>query len=430
MALAGSQGKHVQVGWAFEATAGVPVAPTNFLRVRSFKMLPVPMFVPLENMDPSGQKLEPEILGWQLPFEIDFQPDVNTLARLLLHLRGFGSLTNPTAGVYIWTLRNLLSSDSPVSGIDTLSIEGDCDDDVARLLMGGVIEEMTQRIENGKFMGLTLKGMAAHFTHFDEPDFDVDGTTYLGDLRLRGRSDLSDVTGIKCTTGGALDGTALVKIKRAGAYGSSTTAITAGAWTRMLDETDDVNTISGDPLEPAEMLFTSGGTLSANDEWSVDTGRTKATATYSSRPPLTGVGAACDVGGVTYYVNGATIAHKFPRTEDRVLGSKFPIGFRNDVAEDWKITLTRKYTDRVLFEKLLNGASAAFTLDTYGAKIGSTAYRDRWRRYFANVRVSKAGSDPDKAGTLEEQIELTPFYDGSSQPCVDTLNCGVSALVG
>jgi hypothetical protein len=64
-----------------------------------------------------------------------------------------------------------------------------------------------------------------------------------------------------------------------------------------------------------------------------------------------------------------------------------------------------------------------------GDQISSTIYRELWRRNFAQVQIANAGADPDKSGSLDEQIVIEPSFDGSNALCVDTFNNTLATLL-
>jgi hypothetical protein len=130
---------------------------------------------------------------------------------------------------------------------------------------------------------------------------------------------------------------------------------------------------SGDPLEPMEYCVTGSpaGTFTTNDEQTYAMARTRGVASFSARNPLSIAGMTVTIGGTTYYIGGVDIEHTRPRIARRA-GSKFPIDYLNDGIENWKITLTRKYTDRVAWDLLKSGSPP---LSTFRFRATSSARR-------------------------------------------------------
>lgn len=419
------QGKKGQLGWGFEPSAGTQATSFYFLRYSSLEFSPKRPYEYTKNMHSRGLRLQGFNEIVQLPFKFSFEPDVNTLTRLRAHLRGFASIAT-AGGVSTWTLRDLLPSDSLASPLDTISLEADRDDSYATLLLNGVLEEMDLKIEKNKLVSVTCSGMAGHYTHLADAANLVTAGTFSGRVLVRGKiSDPENTTDdikVKVTTGGALNGTAQVKFTRgATAYGSTTYPVTAGQWITVILADDNPNGASGDPLEPLQIMFTSGGTLSLNDEWAFDAKRAKQTATYSSLNPLHAVGATFAIGGTSYVIENCDIKFQRPRTERRGCGSKFTEGFVDDGIQKWSISLTRQYTDRALYNLLTSGASATFDVNIYGDRIGSTTSRERWRLYFPAVQVSDAGADPTTEKHLQEKITLEAYFDASNPDCTETI---------
>lgn len=428
MALSGAQGKFAQAAWGFEASPGVMASSWNFVRVKSIEALPEIPLVPTENMNPRGQKLEPFNLEKRLPFKFSFQPTVNELMRLRLHMRGYGTLANPTTGVYVSTLREFETGDTPVSGIDTLSFEFDRDDGVALLLLGCVLTEMAFKVEHGKFVECTVSGMAARYTYQnDAVETSVNAAFSTSRLLTRGRA-AADYT-IKATTGGALDGTAEVKVSEDGSYGGAAIPVTAGSWIDAVGDDDDPSTISDDVYDPAQFMITSGGALTLDDLFTIDSERTKMSPTYVAQNPLSGVGATLKIGGTSYNAMNFDVVFRRPYDEDRAVGSKYTSGFVEGEFVEWEIQLVRKYTSRALLALLEAGSSATVDVDIYGDRIAATAYRERLRFYWAAAKFDSAGTNVTSAGALEETVVLMPYDNESDSTCVETINHTLSALV-
>lgn len=332
-----------------------------------------------------------------------------------------------------WAIRDLQTGDSLAETIDTLSVEGDRDDDIAQLNLGVVLTGREIKIEKNKVTEVTFEGMSQHYTHHNDPEMTTTGGTYTGKLYIRGNQapSVADDLYVKCTTSGALDGTALVKLKRTSAatYDGTTYAITANTWYDFIIE-DDVTQASGDPLEPVQFMFSDGGTLSANDEWEIVAERTKYAATYSTRNLLSGAGVKIYVAGSTTpsIIETCTIKTTVAKPERRSVGSKYPEGFLEGDPEMHEIALARKYTDRAFYEYLQTAEDIVVDVDMYGDPIGRGDYRERWRLLYNQVQVEDAGADASTPGALPEQIKLFAHGDSNTAVCNETIVCTLSSL--
>jgi len=549
MALLGSQGKRSQVGFGAETDSACQKADTfRFAKVMSFNAKPSRPLEATKNMDPSGRPLKRRNEIVNLPVKFGLQPDVDTVALLNAHLRGYASIASPTlaaaptvalagsgagnvengahyykvtfvspagetsggtasaaatvvdkttngkvaltaialgptgttarkiyrtvagdpvTGAYlllttisdnttaiytdntadaslgaaiptttqprVWTIRDLQTGDSLAQVIDTLSFEFDRDDDVAQLNLGTVLTGREIKIEKNKVVEVTYEGMSQHYTHADDPDMTTTGGTYTGKLHVRGNQAPSAIADLyaKCTTGGALDGTALIKIKRTSgaSYGATTYAVTANVWMDVIIE-DGVTQASGDALEPMQIMFSDGGTLSTNDEWHIVATRTKYAATYSTRNLLSGAGVKIYVDGeaTPRVIESCTIKTTVEKPERRGVGSKYNEGFVEGNPEMHEITLARQYTDRDFYEWLQTAEDIVVDVDMLGDAIGRGDYRERWRLYFYAVQVEDGGADAGTPGALPESIKLFAHGDATTVVCTETIQGTLASL--
>jgi hypothetical protein len=434
--LLGSEGKFAQLAFGVEQIAGQKAATMYYGKAKAgaFKFTPDrPLTFP-KGGNLRGQQNKGLNTHVDLPFSFGLDADVDTITRLNTHLRGYGSIATLSAPAYAWTTRDFIKNvDSMSSVYDTLSIEGDKDDGTATLLLGCVLTKSKMKVADKALIDMSFEGMAQHYTEHNDGAWSTNGGTFTGRVLIRGNrlkdaSTDANALKFKATTPGA-PGTALIKwTKGAVAYGSNTRLTTLNTWYPLL-LADDSNA-SGDPLEPMEYCVTGSpaGTFTTNDEQTYAMARTRGVATFSARNPLSMVGMTVTIAGVTYVIGGVDIEHTRPRVARRA-GSKFPFDYLNDGEENWKITLTRKYTDRVAWDLLKSGAVAALDMQIQGDQISSTIYRELWRRNFAQVQIANAGADPDKSGSLDEQIVIEPSFDGSNALCVDTFNNTLATLL-
>lgn len=433
MALLGSEGKYVQLGFGVEPIAGTGATVWQYARIKNLKMKPERPLTFSKNNTSRGAQLKGRNLSVHIPIAFSFDPDVDTLTRLNAHFRGYAGVPADNTGSYTWTIRDFIKgTDTMSTSYDTLAIEGDRDDGFAQIVYGAVLDSRKIKIADKQLVDVAFAGVGQHYTDHGPDVVSADGGTYTGHCMIRGTRVSEASTTVttlkyKCTTLGALDGTAKVKwTKGAVDYGATEHAVVSGIWYPLL-VADDTNA-SGDPLEPMEFCFLSGGTLSLNDERTFAFARTKGTASYSTRNPLTAVAMSCKIAGTSYVVESAEIDTTRPYLEHRGGGSRYPYRFLHNGLDDWKITLTRKYTDRVLWDLLKAGTAATFDVDVLGDQWGATAFYDRWRLYFPQIQVAEAGSDPDKPGALDEKIIVEPSWDGTNPVCTETMVNSLATL--
>jgi hypothetical protein len=426
-----SQGAFSQAVYGFETDQFGQKSATGYgLKVANLNFKPKPTFERTRNIDPRGQRQRGRILKFDLPISFEIEPSVDNLARLRAHHQGYAAITNTATGVYTWAIRDLLAADSMASDLSSFWFEGDRDDDCAQLNLGCVIDEMDLKIATSKLVSTKFSGMSSHFSHLNDPFETAVNAAYTGTLLVRGNRNGTDLAA-KITTAGALDGTAKVKFTEgATAYGSVSYDVVANEWMNVI--LADGNHASGDPLDPVQVCFTDGGTLTLNDEWAIDTTRTRiASPTYPSRNPLTAVGMTLSIGGTEYVIDNADIKFKRPTKERRGGGSKYPYSMLRDGTREWSIKLMRDYTDRDLYLKMLSGEAAAFDCTIGGDKIATVSavtYFEQWRLYSSNVQVTDAGADVPNEKQLPESIDIAPFWDGSTVEMQETIICTVSSL--
>lgn len=437
MALLGSQGKWSQLRWGFEGVAaGTQAAALGYAtRVKNLKMLPERPLVHSSNFSPRGP-LKGRNHQTTLPLSFDTEPDVDSIARLQMHLRGYGAISTLAVGAYKFSIRDFEKGvDSMASIIDTISAEGDRDDGTAQLTIGAVLEKAKLKIEGGKLVNLSYDGMGQHFTHHGDAAAVVGPASWTGRLLLRGNVDpaITAQLRIKCSTAGALDGTAQVKCSTDGGSTYSTTeiAIVAGTWNRFIRS--DGSNASAEATDPLEFMMTLGsGNLVAGgtpDEWSFANARVKGSPTYSTRIPLSGAGATYTIAGTVYHIQNCDMEIDVPKIPNFACGSRYPQGFLNDGVATTKITLSRKYTDRVLYNRILSGAVGTLEIKILGDYIAATGFRETWRHYFAQMQIDDAGSDPNNEKSMDEQIVIKPSFDGTNPMHLEEITCTLSALV-
>jgi hypothetical protein len=295
---------------------------------------------------------------------------------------------------------------------------------------------MELKVARGKFASCKLSGMACHFTHMADPAFITNGATYTGKPNVRGNRLDADATNtavnviMKASTGGALNGTAQVKFSTTGvAYGAVAYPVGAGQWIDAIGP--DGNHLSGDPLNPIQVMFSTGGTLALNDEWSINVQRAMPALSYPTRNPLTGIKLEVTIGGVSYDIENFDLKFTRPRKARRGSGL-YPKSILDDGNRAVSIKISRDYVDNALFQKMLSSTAVTFQVIVNGDKIATVAnvtYYEYWKLYSANAQVIKAGSDPTGPKHLQESIDIVPFFDGTSVDMTEQIRCTLSTLV-
>lgn len=342
-----------------------------------------------------------------------------------------GAAAPTTTQPAVWTVRDIQTGESVATLIDTQSFEFDKDDDAAQLNLGSVLNERTIVYEQNKPPEVSWAGESADYTRTGDAVIEVTGGTYTGKLYGRGNLNPKQELWAKVFTAGALNGTAQVGIKstEAASYGTRRYAITSGTWFRAHKE-DGVTDASGDPLEPFELMFTAGGTLSLNDEFSITATRTKYVATYSSRNRLSCNGLTVTANGVVRTIKKATLKTTFKKEPDRGCGKKSPYGFLAPDIEMHELTFDRRYVDQNFVDLIESADEIIVDMDLLGDMIGRGDYRERVRMYMAQAQVSTAGSDPKKAGAMDEPIKILVSGTEAVGALVETYHCTLQTING
>jgi hypothetical protein len=432
-----AQGATATVGWGFETVAAQQKATTFYgLRWASLMFSPDPTISATRNVQSRPMALKGRLDEMRLPWSVDFDPDVDSVARLLAHQNGFVAITNPAAGVYDWTIRDLLSTDSLASDISSLSIDGNRDDGYNTLLLGAAVRDFEIKVQRNKIAQAKFSGSACHFTHMKDATMTTTGGTYTGKLHIRGNrmdTDAEDTTNhlkVKCTTAGALNGAAKVKCtKGATAYGSVEIAITAGVWYPFT--LADGTNASGDPYNPVEFMLSAGGTLSLNDEFEVQAKRTTPTFTYPTRQPLHANGLIVTIGGTAYPVENFDLKFTAPRKEQRGSGSAYPTAMLRDGKRAFSISIQRDYVTRALYLKMLSANAVSFDATFNGdfiATVASASYFEKLQFASTNAQIFKAGGNPTSDKYLTEAVEVVPYFDGTNVDLSTVVRCTLATL--
>src|SRR5581483_1304196 len=435
-------GANSQLVWGFEQSAGAATpgqkAGTMYgLRVKNFQITQKPAsFERTANIDPRGQLLKGRPGFWNVGFGFESEMSVDDIARLRFHMQGMATITNPAAGVYSWALRDKISTDAPTTDPAWLSLEGDRGDGWAQLLLQAALDSWDIAVKGGKIISHKLGGTACRTTQQKDPAMTTTGGTYTGTLYVRQNrqdADAQDTTNhlkAKITVAGALSGAGakVAFTKGAAAYGANDYFITAGVWMPVILSD---GTFAGDPLEPVEVMFSAGGTLSLNDEFTIQAKRPHATATYPSRNPLIAVRTILTFGGSDYDVENLDIMFQRPHKYRRSSASRYPIGILPDGSRSFAIKIDRDYVDQDFYLKLLSATSIAFTITVNGdlvATVGASSYYEKHVLTSSNAQVIGAGADVPNDKQLPESIQIVPFWDGTNVELSETIQGTLATL--
>lgn len=432
-------GTKSQFGYAFETVAhGQMGATFNGLRNASIKFLPGIKTDRTRNQQGRPQQPKAHIVEVGLPFEIDCDPSVDDLARIRAHHQGFASIATTATGVRTWSIRDFVDGDSLASDISRMSIVAGRDDGYGTLLLNAAITDMDLKVERGKLVNCKFSGRACEYTHMADPVVSTTGGTYTGKLyvrRNRKGADAEDTTNdlkAKITTGGALDGTAQVKFTRGtDLYGSVAYPVVAGVWMDVL--LANGLHASGDPLDPVQVMFSTGGTLSLNDEWTIDAKRAAASLSYPARQPLRGVRAIIKINGTEFPYDTFDLSFTRPMLERRSGSSLYPIGLLMDDGPRLPvIKIARPYVDRQMYRMMQSLETISFEIVIHGdliATVTNVSYYEYWKIVSANAQVLKGGADPNGGKILQETgIEIAPFFDGTTADMTEEIRCTLSTL--
>lgn len=429
-----AQGSNAAVGYGFETVAPMQRAASFYgLRTAGFTFNPDVKTERTRNMQARPMNLKASVNEVALPWSVDWDPSVDDITRLLWHINGYAAITNPSASVYEWAIRDLLAGDVQASDPSTMSIDAWRDDSWGTLLLGAAAKEVEFKVQRNKLVQSKISGTALRFTHMKNATMLVNGATYTGSLHIRGNrldADGADIVNhlkLKVYTAGALNGTAVVRGTRGvTAYAvSGGQAVTAGVWYPFL--LADGTNASGNPYNPIEFMLTSGGTLSLNDEFEIQAQRPAPTLSYPSRQPLSGNGLTVTIGGVIYTVENFDIKFTRPRKEQRGAGSMYASSHLPDGNRQFSISIQRDYVTKSLYDKMISGAALAFDATLLGDYI-SGSYQEMAKFASVNAQVFKAGANPTSDKQLQESAEIVPYYDGTNPDMTITMRNTLATL--
>jgi len=439
-----SVGAFSQAMYGFETLGeGIQAGTMYGLRVKNFQCNPSPMWERETNLDPRGQLLKARGTGFAVNVSFEFEPSVNDVARFRAHHQGYAAISSPAAGVQDWAIRDFVSGDSMASDMSSISFEFDRDDGYAMLIIGMKVVSMEWKIAQNKLVTVKVSGVAIAFTFMKDAVFAPGaGSAYTGKARIRGNrlgfTDADDVANdlrARITTAGAA-GVAKFRTAKggAGAIGSGTEFLIPATpgWIEFIYSSDGLHA-SGDPNDPVQILFTSGGSFVLDDEWAFDPKRPKGNATFGAMNRLTAVGTKMTLGGTTYRPHTYDIKFTRPRDPYFSCGSKYAETiFKDNGVRTWEIKLARRYQDRDFFKRMLNADVVPFVCNMNGdliATVGGVSYYEQHKFDAANCQVIAGGADVTSDKQQDEQITLVPTWNGTVVELTETIRGTLATLV-
>src|SRR5574340_23671 len=383
------------------------------------------------SLDARGQNLKGYNLYASIQRKYDLEPKADDIVFPLAHQCGWYDTPTDLTGAYQWSIRPFVPvTDTAPIYLDTFHDETDLGDSYPVATIGQRISDLDLSVQANKIVSCSFTGLAPRDTYLDEPDFDTDGGTYTGYMSWYGHPNATagayTTFKVKCTTPGALDGTAKVSFTHdAVAYGATEYAVTAGTPIKvyMADGSDPGVSYK----DGVYVVFSSGGTLSLNDEWSIDVVRVKQTASYTPQNPFTACDVTFTIGGTSYNVHNISLKCSHPLKANQVIGAKYASTIQNNGKWQVSLTLDRDAEDVVLLKNLIRGAAAAVVLKMQGDLIGATAHRETWEIDLDHVMVSDATRDVSNDNTLPEKIGLEAFTDGTDPIIEHLVTCTFNA---
>jgi hypothetical protein len=426
--MSAPQGTDLQIGWGFEKQDNVWTAINNFFRAKSATGLTAKRtYDYVANMDPSNQKLGGVPVKAEIAPKFDFNPDVDSIVKILAHFCRKYAITDLT-GAYRWAMSPWVKGDAdPASYIDSLAFEATDGDGYPVLSSGNRLSEIALTIAANKLQAMQLSFMGC-FESFTD-DATGSGATYTGKPIVRGNwGAAAGPLKIKCTAvaGGGFDGT--VKCTTATYAGSTTIPIKFDIWYRVI--LDDASRLGVNRYNDLWFCFPSSGAtaLAVNDEFTFANARTLATASFSAKNPLQAAGVDLSVGGVLYPVHNCGVKLMAPKQGNFTNGSFYSQTTQRNGPYAIEITIDRDREDRTFLQKLISGANVAAYVEMFGDPIGATAFDERWKINVPAMQVTDDNRDVSTANTLPEKITLMGLRSGTTNIFDMTVDCGVATI--
>ena len=403
-----------------EDVGNAPV--NNFIRFKSLSgMIPKRTFAATENMDPSNQSLKGQNVAAPINMKVSWQPDVNSLMRLIAHFcRKDPAITTPAGGTSSrqWVNVPFERGDSANAAyIDSLLLEP-YDGQDCPLIYGARVVGMGFKIAAGKLIDSDLDIMACQDTYTSNAT-QIAINTYSGKPIIRGhwaQALVASTLKVKVTAaaGGGFDGT--VKWTTATYAGSTTIQIKFDTWYRIV--LDDASRLGVSYTDDVWFCFPSSGgtTLAAGatpDEWSFTATRTPASASYSTRDVLQAAGLEFSVGGAVYYVQSADVKLMNPGKPFMPAGTKYALTIQKGGRFKVSITLDRDREDRDFIKKLISAEAFAVAVKLYGNNIEANI-DEKFQIDIAAAQAADVNRDVTTELTLGEKVEVIGHRSGST----------------
>ncbi len=388
---------------------------------------------PVQNMDPANQELSGSTTQAALSPKFTLNPDVNSIAPLLVHHCGSDPvITTPAGGTTSrqWVIAPFKRGDTaPAAHIDSISIEA-YDGQTTVLDEGVRLQDVGIKIDQGKFVVVDLGFLACSDTFTSDATQVTLAGAYSGKPIIKGQWGASTATPIKVKATAAASGgnNGTVKVTTGSYAGSTTMTIVFGTWQRIvLDDGSRAGINRDDDLWILFPATSPATTLTVNDEWSFASTRTPASPSYSSREALRAGGLEITFGGVVYYVRSADVKLTRPRKANFVAGLLSAKDIQGNGKWRATITLDRDREDTVFLMALIRSNAVAVAVKMYGLPIEG-AIDELWQIDFPNVKVADDQRDVATENALPEKIELVAHRAGSTDIFTHTLVNTLTAL--
>jgi hypothetical protein len=170
--LLGSEGKYSQFGFGLEQIAGQKAATMYYAKAKpgSFKFKPKRPLVFPKGGNVRGQQNRGQNVNVDLPFSIGLDADVDSIARIMGHLRGYASLANLGGAAWAWTERDWIKNVDTMASASTTRSQSKAikDDGTATLLLGAVLNKSKMKVADKALVDLSFEGMAQQYTEHND----------------------------------------------------------------------------------------------------------------------------------------------------------------------------------------------------------------------------------------------------------------------
>jgi hypothetical protein len=443
--MPGFEGAGAYLGFGYERAKGIPGDITSYMGFQTENIDPKWMRKPNPNINPRKARSKGRLMQVDIKGDTKGAPDSESQSRLRASHQGkvVDSVLDGPNSVYQHVLTALMPGDAdPATYRKTLSGIIYRDDGVPLFVMGGRVEKMTLVIKAGDYVEMTHSLLFENTTESRQPIAAVgNNVAFTGVVLVRGvRRDpenAADSVFFKATTGGALDGTAKIKVKLGvgGAYGGAEIPIVADKWTDVLDGANPgpVEIPMGPSYtNPFQVLFhpgAPGDVLTVGDLW-----ESQPRIPIVASPPYT-TREVYDYGQVMMLVDSkqfvwktVTLTGTKPRVEDRGLGSYFVQQVLDNGEWTWQVDLERSYVDRTFINLIKAGATSSALVTIRGDRIGASAFRDLHEWSLPAVQYDDAGTNVANANQEQEKVVMQAHDNRVDPICTERIINTIPAL--